>query len=100
MLVVQVPLQAELEIETVSADIDVHGVAPRELSLQSVSGDIVANGVVNAAREIGIQVPVVVRLEGTNADKGRELLANSGLAIIAANDLNEAARRAVEEAAQ
>ena len=44
MLVVQVPLQAELEIETVSADIDVHGVAPRELSLQSVSGDIVANG--------------------------------------------------------
>jgi len=44
MLVVQVPLQAELEIETVSADIDVHGVASRELSLQSVSGDIVANG--------------------------------------------------------
>lgn len=44
MLVVQVPLRAELEIETVSADIDVHGVAPRELSLQSVSGDIVANG--------------------------------------------------------
>lgn len=44
MLVVQVPLQAELEVETVSADIDVHGVAPRELSLQSVSGDIVANG--------------------------------------------------------
>ncbi|MBN8263409.1 MAG: DUF4097 family beta strand repeat protein [Xanthomonadales bacterium] len=44
MLVVQVPLQAELEIETVSADIDVHGLAPRELSLQSVSGDIVANG--------------------------------------------------------
>jgi succinyl-CoA synthetase beta subunit len=43
-------------------------------------------------------VPVVVRLEGTNADKGRELLANSGLAIIAANDLTEAAQRAVEEA--
>ena len=44
MLVVQVPLQAELEVETVSADIEVHGVAPREVSLQSVSGDVVANG--------------------------------------------------------
>lgn len=44
MLVVQVPLQAELEVSTVSADIDVHGVAPRELSLESVSGDIFANG--------------------------------------------------------
>lgn len=44
MLVVQVPLQAELEVSTVSADIDVHGVAPRELSLESVSGDISANG--------------------------------------------------------
>ena len=44
MLIVQVPLQAELEVSTVSADIDVHGVAPRELSLESVSGDISANG--------------------------------------------------------
>lgn len=44
ILIVQVPLQAELEVGTVSADIDVHGVAPRELSLESVSGDIVANG--------------------------------------------------------
>lgn len=44
MLVVQVPLQAELEVSTVSADINVHGVAPRELSLASVSGDITANG--------------------------------------------------------
>ena len=44
MLVVQVPLQANLEVSTVSADIDVHGVAPRELALESVSGDITANG--------------------------------------------------------
>ena len=44
MLIVRVPLQAELEVSTVSADIDVHGVAPRELSLESVSGDISANG--------------------------------------------------------
>ena len=44
ILVVQVPLQAELEVETVSADIEVHGVASRELSLQSISGDVAANG--------------------------------------------------------
>ena len=44
VLLVQVPLQAELEVSTVSANIDVHGVAPRELSLESVSGDIAANG--------------------------------------------------------
>lgn len=44
VLVVQVPLQAGLEVSTVSADIDVHGVAPRELTLESVSGDIIANG--------------------------------------------------------
>ncbi len=44
VLIVQVPLQAELEVSTVSANIDVSGVAPRELSLESVSGDIVANG--------------------------------------------------------
>jgi len=43
-LIVQVPLQADLEVSTVSADIAVHGIAPRELSLESVSGDIVANG--------------------------------------------------------
>ncbi len=61
--------------------------------------DLIAEGIIQAVKEVGVKVPVVVRLEGTNADKGRELLANSGLAIIAANDLNEAARRAVEEAA-
>ena len=61
--------------------------------------DLIAEGIIQAVKEVGVQVPVVVRLEGTNADKGRELLAGSGLAIIAANDLNEAARRAVEEAA-
>ena len=50
VLLVQVPILADLEIETVSADIDVHGVAPRELSLESVSGDIVANGAPREAR--------------------------------------------------
>ncbi|MEW5892006.1 MAG: ADP-forming succinate--CoA ligase subunit beta [Pseudomonadota bacterium] len=62
--------------------------------------DLIAEGIIQAVKEVGVKVPVVVRLEGTNADRGRALLANSGLAIIAANDLTEAARRAVEEAAQ
>ena len=50
VLIVQVPTLADLEIETVSADIDVHGIASRELSLESVSGDIVANGAPREAR--------------------------------------------------
>ena len=50
VLVVQVPLQADLEISTVSANIDVHGIASRELSLESVSGDITANGAPREAR--------------------------------------------------
>jgi succinyl-CoA synthetase beta subunit len=60
--------------------------------------DLIAEGIIQAVREVGVKVPVVVRLEGTNAEKGRELLANSGLAILAANDLNEAAKLAVEKA--
>jgi succinyl-CoA synthetase beta subunit len=47
-------------------------------------------------KEIGVNVPVVVRLEGTNAELGRKLLAESGLAIIAAESLTHAAKRAVE----
>lgn len=50
VLVVQVPILADLEVETVSADIDVHGIASRELSLESVSGDIAANGAPREAR--------------------------------------------------
>ena len=50
VLIVQVPILADLEIETVSADIDVHGIASRELSLESVSGDITANGAPREAR--------------------------------------------------
>ncbi|MFZ5483915.1 MAG: ADP-forming succinate--CoA ligase subunit beta [Pseudomonadota bacterium] len=61
--------------------------------------DLIAEGIIQAVKEVGVQVPVVVRLEGTNAAQGRALLANSGLAIIAANDLNQAAKRVVEEAA-
>ncbi|MCP5279615.1 MAG: ADP-forming succinate--CoA ligase subunit beta [Thiobacillus sp.] len=60
--------------------------------------DLIAEGIIQAVKEVGVKVPVIVRLEGTNAEKGRELLAASGLAILAANDLTEAAKLAVEKA--
>ncbi len=59
--------------------------------------DIIADGIVAAAREVNISVPLVVRLEGTNVQKGKDILANSGLPIIAANDLGDAARKIVAE---
>ena len=61
--------------------------------------DLIAEGIISAVKEVGVSVPVVVRLEGTNVDKGRELLAQSGLDIIAAEDLTDAARKAVAAAA-
>jgi succinyl-CoA synthetase beta subunit len=57
--------------------------------------DLIAEGIINAVKDVGCTLPVVVRLEGTNVEKGRELLANSGLAITPANDLNDAAAKAV-----
>lgn len=62
--------------------------------------DLIAEGIVEAVKSVGVAVPVVVRLEGTNAEAGRALLAASGLAIIAVGDLTDAARRVVEEAAR
>ncbi len=61
--------------------------------------DLIAEGIIAAVKDVGVKVPVVVRLEGTNVDKGRELLAGSGLDIIAAQDLTDAARKAVAAAA-
>ena len=61
--------------------------------------DVIAEGIIQAVKEVGVQVPVVVRLEGTNADEGRALLAQSGLAILAADSLTHAAELAVEKAA-
>ena len=61
--------------------------------------DLIAEGIISAVKEVGVSVPVVVRLEGTNVEKGRELLANSGLAIIAADDLTDAAQKVVAAAA-
>ncbi len=57
--------------------------------------DMIAEGIIAAVKDVGVKIPVVVRLEGTNVEKGRELLANSGFKIITAIDLNDAARKAV-----
>jgi succinyl-CoA synthetase beta subunit len=57
--------------------------------------DLIADGVINAVKNVGVNVPVVVRLEGTNADKARAALASSGLKITAATDLTDAARKVV-----
>ena len=61
--------------------------------------DLIAEGIISAVKDVGVRVPVVVRLEGTNVNKGRELLAGSGLDIIAADDLTDAAKKAVASAA-
>ncbi|HET7709654.1 MAG TPA: ADP-forming succinate--CoA ligase subunit beta [Sphingomicrobium sp.] len=57
--------------------------------------DIIADGIVAAARDVHLSVPLVVRLEGTNVEEGKAILANSGLPIIAANDLGDAAQKIV-----
>ena len=59
--------------------------------------DIIADGIVAAAKEVNLQVPLVVRLEGTNVQQGKDILANSGLAIVPANDLGDAAKKIVAE---
>ena len=62
--------------------------------------DIIADGIVAAAKEVNLSVPLVVRLEGTNVDLGKEILNNSGLAIVAADDLGDAAQKIVAEVKQ
>jgi succinyl-CoA synthetase beta subunit len=57
--------------------------------------DMIAEGIIAAVKEVGVKIPVIVRLEGTNVEKGRELLASSGLKITPAIDLNDAAQKAV-----
>ena len=59
--------------------------------------DIIAEGIVAAAREVQLNVPLVVRLEGTNVQQGKDILASSGLPIIPANDLGDAAKKIVAE---
>ena len=61
--------------------------------------DMLAQGIVNAAKKLDLQVPLVVRLEGTNVEEGRRILQESGLAITTASDLDDAAKKAVAAAA-
>ena len=58
--------------------------------------DVLAQGVVEAAKQVKLNVPLVVRMEGTNVERGRQILKDSGLAVIAASDMADAARRIVE----
>ena len=61
--------------------------------------DVIAQGIINAAKTLKLSVPLVVRLEGTNVERGKELLKESGLSLIAADDLGDAAQKAVAAAA-
>jgi succinyl-CoA synthetase beta subunit len=58
--------------------------------------DVIAEGVIAAVKEVGLQVPLVVRLEGTNVEKGKEIIAGSGLNVIAADDLKDGAEKIVK----
>jgi len=60
--------------------------------------DMIAEGIIAAVKEVDVKVPVVVRLEGTNVEKGKEILKNSGLAITAADDINDGAKKVVAAA--
>jgi succinyl-CoA synthetase beta subunit len=62
--------------------------------------DVIAEGVVAAAKDVSLNVPLVVRLEGTNVDRGKEILANSGLPIISGEDLGDAAKKVVKAVAE
>ncbi|MCB1419351.1 MAG: succinate--CoA ligase subunit beta, partial [Notoacmeibacter sp.] len=57
--------------------------------------DVIAEGVVAAVKEVGLKVPLVVRLEGTNVDLGKKIINESGLNVIAADDLDDAAKKIV-----
>jgi succinyl-CoA synthetase beta subunit len=58
--------------------------------------DIIAEGVIAAVKEVGLKVPLVVRLEGTNVELGKAILDKSGLNVISADDLDDAARKIVD----
>ncbi|MBL43450.1 MAG: succinate--CoA ligase subunit beta, partial [Sphingomonadaceae bacterium] len=62
--------------------------------------DVIANGIVQAAKDVNLSVPLVVRLEGTNVEEGKAILDNSGLPIVSADDLGDAARKIVAEVKQ
>jgi succinyl-CoA synthetase beta subunit len=57
--------------------------------------DLIADGIISAIKEVGVEVPIVVRLEGTNVNEGKKILNESGLAVISADNLDDAANKAV-----
>jgi succinyl-CoA synthetase beta subunit len=57
--------------------------------------DVLAQGVVEASKQVGVTIPLVVRLEGTNVERGKQIIAESGLDIITATDMLDGARKAV-----
>ena len=57
--------------------------------------DLIAQGIIDAIKEVGVKQPIIVRLEGTNVEQGKALIEQSGLAVIAADDLDDAANKAV-----
>src|SRR5262249_54859214 len=63
-----------------------------------IKGDVIAQGIINAAKTVHFSVPLVVRLEGTNVKKGKQLLKKSGVAVITADDLADAAQKVGKEA--
>ena len=58
--------------------------------------DVIANGIVGACKQVDLNIPLVVRLEGNNVEAGKQTLANSGVNLIAAEDLSDAAEKAVQ----
>jgi succinyl-CoA synthetase beta subunit len=58
--------------------------------------DVIAEGVVAAVRQVGLQVPLVVRLEGTNVEQGKQIIRDSGLNVLPADDLDDAAQKIVK----
>ena len=58
--------------------------------------DVIAGGVVEAVREVGLPVPLVIRLEGTNVELGKKIIAESGLNVVSADDLDDAAQKIVK----
>ena len=62
--------------------------------------DIIADGIVAAAKEVGLKIPLVVRLQGTNVEEGRKILADSGIDLITAEEMDDAAKKVVEAAAK
>lgn len=86
--------QVEEAFKILTADKNVKGI------LVNIFGgimrcDIIATGIINAAKNLNLKIPVIVRLAGTNVKEGKELLSKSGMKLIAADDLDDAAKKAV-----